>query len=136
MCNANNFISSVQTLSFVVKNHLKREKNSKKKIIFSLYHHPPPPDTPRIRIRMKIFARIRIRKKKCGSETLKYLLADKNSVKKSKKICGTLKHLSTLFHRCSTPNNKYNILLIKHGSNGNSLRKKIYLAIQQKIHKK
>ena len=60
----------------VVKNHLKREKNFKKKIIFSLYHHPPPPDTPRIRIRirMKIFARIRIRKKKCGSETLVFRL--------------------------------------------------------------
>ena len=57
-------------LAFVVKNHLKREKNSKKKIIFSLYHHPLP--RIRIRIRMKIFARIRIRKKKCGSETLLY----------------------------------------------------------------
>ena len=49
-------------LAFVVKNHLKREKNSKKKFIFSLVPPPPPPDTPRIR--MKIFARIRIRKKK------------------------------------------------------------------------
>ena len=36
----------------------------------SLYPNPPPPDTPRIRISMKIFARIRIRKKKSGSETL------------------------------------------------------------------
>ena len=52
-------------LAFVVKNHLKREKNSKKKSFFPL-PPPPPPDTPRIRIRirMKIFARIRIRKKK------------------------------------------------------------------------
>ena len=61
-------------LAFVVKNHLKREKNSKKKNHFFPLPPPPPPDTPRIRIRirMKIFARIRIRirKKKCGSETL------------------------------------------------------------------
>ena len=43
-------------LAFVVKNHLKREKNSKKIIIFSLYHHPlprirphfcPDPDPPK-----------------------------------------------------------------------------------------
>ena len=52
-------------LAFVVKNHLKREKNSKKKNHFFPLPPPPPPDTPRIRIRirMKIFARIRIRKK-------------------------------------------------------------------------
>ena len=54
-------------LAFVVKNHLKREKNSKKNHFFPL-PPPPPPDTPRIRIRirirMKIFARIRIRIRK------------------------------------------------------------------------
>ena len=40
------------------------KKTQKKKIIFSLYPQTPPPDTPRIRIRirMKIFARIRIHK--------------------------------------------------------------------------
>ena len=62
----------MQTISFLVKNHLKRDKNSKKKNHFfplppahSLgYPQDPDPDPH------EKFARIRIRKKKCESETL------------------------------------------------------------------
>ena len=61
-------------------------KKTPKKIHFSLYHRPPPPDTPRIRIRMKIFARIRIRKKKCGSETL--VLCKKQETKFARHFTG------------------------------------------------
>ena len=45
-------------LAFVVKNHLKREKNSKKKNHFFPLPPPPTPDTPRIRIRIRKKMRI------------------------------------------------------------------------------
>ena len=61
-------------LAFVVKNHLKREKNSKKKIIFSLYHHPLPriPPGSGSGSAWRFLPGSGSAKKKCGSETLLY----------------------------------------------------------------